>query len=47
MSRVAPAFLVVSIVGALFTLNALRPPRRPETLNVIFFFSGWLTAELP
>jgi acetyl esterase/lipase len=39
-------FLVVSIVGASFTLVALRPPRRPEWLMTFTFFSAWLTTEL-
>ena len=39
-------FLVVSIVGAAFTLVALRPPRRPEWLMAFSFFSAWLTTEL-
>ena len=39
-------FLVVSIIGLLFTLNALRPVRRPVFLVGISFFSGWLTTEL-
>jgi acetyl esterase/lipase len=41
------AFLIVSVVGALFTLNALWTPRRPELLAVPGFFAAWLTAELP
>ena len=40
-------FLVVSVIGVLFTLNAFRPPRRPEILSVAVFFAGWLTSELP
>ena len=40
-------FLIVSVIGALFTLNALRPPRHPEVLSMFFFFASWLTAELP
>jgi len=39
-------FLVVSIVGLLFTLNALRPVRRPVFLLGFSFFSAWLTTEL-
>jgi len=44
---VSLAFLVVSIIGALFTLNALFPFRRPDVLAVLSFFPGWLTSELP
>jgi acetyl esterase/lipase len=40
------AFLIVSIIGALFTLNAFRP-LRVEVLAVPIFFAGWLTSELP
>jgi acetyl esterase/lipase len=39
-------FLIVSIWGALFTLTAFLPPRRPSLLMVIGFFSSWLTTEL-
>ena len=39
-------FLVVSIVGLGFTLNALRPVRRPVFLVGFSFFSAWLTTEL-
>jgi acetyl esterase/lipase len=39
-------FLVVSVIGLLFTLNALRPlPFEPT--SVAAFFGGWLTSELP
>ena len=39
-------FFVVSIIGLLFTLNALKPvPFEP--LSVFAFFAGWLTSELP
>jgi acetyl esterase/lipase len=39
-------FLVVSAVGLLFTLNALRPlPFEPTSIAA--FFGGWLTSELP
>ena len=39
-------FLVVSVIGLLFTLNALKPvPFEP--LSVFTFFAGWLTSELP
>jgi acetyl esterase/lipase len=43
----AAAFLGVSIVGALFTMNALHTPRRPEILAVVGFFPAWFTSELP
>jgi acetyl esterase/lipase len=39
-------FLVCSVVGALFTLNAYRPVRL-EPLSLPVFFAGWLTSELP
>ena len=39
-------FFVVSIIGLLFTLNALKPvPFEP--LSIFAFFAGWLTSELP
>jgi acetyl esterase/lipase len=39
-------FLVVSAVGLLFTVNALRPlPFEPTSLAA--FLGGWLTSELP
>jgi acetyl esterase/lipase len=39
-------FLVVSAVGLLFTINALRPlPFEPTSLAA--FLGGWLTSELP
>jgi acetyl esterase/lipase len=44
---VAVAFLVVSVVGALLTLNGLRPPRRPDVLGILAFFPSWLVSELP
>jgi acetyl esterase/lipase len=40
------AFLIVSIVGLLFTLNAYRPLRF-DPIIVFTFFAGWLTSELP
>jgi acetyl esterase/lipase len=40
------AFLVVSLIGLAFTLNAFRPVRI-EALSVGSFFAGWLTSELP
>jgi acetyl esterase/lipase len=39
-------FLALSIVGALFTVVALRPPRRPVALLGVTFFAAWLTTEL-
>ena len=39
-------FLVVSLVGAGFTYNALRPTYAPSQRAVLSFFAGWLTAEL-
>ena len=45
--RMPRLFLIVSIIGALFTLTALRPPRRPEPVAVPLFFASWMTAELP
>jgi acetyl esterase/lipase len=43
---VPTAFLVVSVIGLLFTLNAYRP-LRIEVFSIFTFFAGWLTAELP
>lgn len=37
---------MASIVGLAFTLNALRPRRRPVFLLGFSFFSAWLTTEL-
>ena len=42
----ATAYLVVSVIGLLFTLNAVRP-LRVEVLSIFTFFAGWLTSELP
>lgn len=40
-------FLAVSVVGALFTFNALRPRGADRRLlSVPSFFAGWLTSEL-
>src|SRR4030095_6537242 len=39
-------FLLVSIVGAAFTLNALRPMGSRPRRSVLSFFAGWLTTEL-
>jgi len=43
---VAWLFLAVSLVGAVFTLNAFMPVRRIAALFVPSFFGSWLTAEL-
>ena len=40
-------FLAVSILGALFTLNAYMPQRRTGPLAIPSFLLGWLTSELP
>jgi acetyl esterase/lipase len=40
------AFLIVSIIGLWFTVNAYRPLRL-ELLSIITFSAGWLTSELP
>ena len=40
------AFLGVSLVGAWFTWNGLRPAKWPATWATICFFAGWLTVEL-
>ena len=45
-SLVAWLFLAVSLVGAVFTLNAFIPVRRVPALFVPSFFGSWLTAEL-
>jgi acetyl esterase/lipase len=39
-------FLAVTLVGALFTLNALRPPHRLWLVQGPAFFASWLTGEL-
>ncbi|MCU1426651.1 MAG: carboxylesterase family protein [Actinomycetia bacterium] len=39
-------YLAVSVVGALFTVVALRPPRRPIGLVALTFFAAWLATEL-
>lgn len=36
----------MSVVGALFTLNAYLPIRRPGPVATVSFFAGWLTCEL-
>ena len=43
---VAWLFLAMSLVGAVFTLNAFMPVRRIPVLFVPSFFGSWLTAEL-
>lgn len=43
---VAWLFLGVSVVGAVFTLNAFVPVRKIPVLFVPSFFGSWLTAEL-
>ena len=43
---VAWLFLAVSLIGAVFTLNAFMPVRRVPVLFVPSFFGSWLTAEL-
>ena len=43
---VPTVFLIVSVIGLLFTVNAFRPPR-VEVVSVPVFFAGWLTSELP
>jgi acetyl esterase/lipase len=39
-------YLAVSIWGALFTVVALRPPKRPTALVGVTFFAAWLATEL-
>ena len=39
-------FLVLSVIGALYTLNGLKPLRRPWWLKVPSFLAGWATNEL-
>jgi len=45
-THVAWLFLAVSLLGAVFTLNAFVPVRRIPALFVPSFFGSWLTAEL-
>jgi acetyl esterase/lipase len=45
-AAVAWLFLGVSLVGAVFTLNAFMPVRRIPALFVPSFVGSWLTAEL-
>ena len=40
------AYLIVSVAALCFTLNALRPIRRPGSVALASFFAGWLTDEL-
>ncbi len=40
------AFLVVTLVGAVFTFNAYLPRRSQGILSIPSFFAGWLTGEL-
>jgi acetyl esterase/lipase len=39
-------FLIVSIIGGLYTLVSFRPPKRPGWLMAVGFFAAWLTTEL-
>lgn len=41
------AFLVVSVIAALLTVNAYRPLVQRGPLSVFVFFAGWLASELP
>jgi acetyl esterase/lipase len=43
----AVLFLAVSMIGALGTLVALLPTRRPLSLALLYFWAGWLPSELP
>jgi acetyl esterase/lipase len=43
---VSLAFLVLAVIGALFTLNALRPPRHLDAVGVLSFPAGWVITEL-
>jgi len=40
------AFLIVTLIGALFTFNAYVPHRRTGPFIIPSFFAGWLTSEL-
>jgi acetyl esterase/lipase len=40
------AFLIVTVIGALFTINAYVPFRRAGPFVIPSFFAGWLTSEL-
>ena len=50
LSRIAPllpvVFLLATVVGAMFTMNALRPAKRWWPLVGPGFFAAWLTGEL-
>ncbi|NUQ78219.1 MAG: alpha/beta hydrolase [Polyangiaceae bacterium] len=48
-SRLTPSilFLVLSLLGAGFVINAYHPLVKRGPLSVSTFFAGWLTAELP
>src|SRR5204863_535286 len=39
-------YLILSVIGLLFTVNALRPLPF-EATSLFAFFAGWLTSELP
>jgi acetyl esterase/lipase len=39
-------YLAVSVWGALFTVIALRPPKRPTAVVGVTFFVAWLATEL-
>src|SRR3954471_5985969 len=39
-------YFAVSVWGALFTIVALRPPKRPIALVGVTFFAAWLATEL-
>lgn len=39
-------FLALSVLGALFTINAFRPVKRNRVLFIPSFFASWLTIEL-
>jgi hypothetical protein len=43
---VPTAYLIVSLVGAAFTLNAYFPRDRRSVFVVPSFFAAWLTDEL-
>lgn len=45
-STIAWLFLSVSLIGAVFTLNAFMPVRRIPVFFVPSFFGSWFTAEL-
>ncbi|HVU73739.1 MAG TPA: alpha/beta hydrolase [Mycobacteriales bacterium] len=46
MSALTWVFFGLSVGGALFTLNGLRPLAKAGGLGVPVFFAGWLTTEL-